>query len=140
MLDSSFVASQDPESRHQEIKIGWMLFIPSFLLISVPFAFVFVYSLYTGRDESQLVMRFLNEYHVALFIPLIAVLATLAASIYLVIVKDVIRILKYRRELTIARRYDFDGAPLSDSNTTAAILVVGTLLVLSAMMFFRIGA
>jgi hypothetical protein len=52
MLDSSFVASQDPESRHQEIKIGWMLFIPSFLLISVPFAFVFVYSLcHLRRDD-----------------------------------------------------------------------------------------
>lgn len=130
MRNDELFDSLDTESRDQEITLGLWLFAPTFVFVCMPAAALFAYSVYTGDDKSTLVFRFLNEYHVALFIPMIVILACLAAAIYLILVKDLIRIYETRRRNDLLRFDDDDELPLSDgmrrtlSGFAATVIVV----------------
>ena len=133
MLDNDLIDSLDTESRDVEIRFAFWLMMPALVCILLPATCLFVYARTTGYDESALVLRFLNEYHVALFLPLIMICATLAASLYLLIAKDVIRMMGNLRSNQLPQRLDSDNAPIMSEGTQRALAgFAATALVASA--------
>ena len=141
MIDHDLVDSLDTESRAQEIQFGFWLMLPALVCILIPAACLFVYARYTGFDEYPLVMRFLQEYHVALFIPLIMISASLVASLHLIIVKDVIRIVRDRRSNELLHRFDSDNAPTISEGAQRALagFAASALVVFATGMLLWIG-
>ncbi len=80
----------DVDSRTSDRNRGFLLALPSVVLILLPLFYFVALSVYTGRDEFGPLRDFLNHYHVALFFVMIPCLGALVVSGYLIIVKGVI--------------------------------------------------
>ena len=141
MFDKDLIDSLDTESRAQEMKFGMWLTAPAFVFIIIPAACLFAYSRSTGYDEYPLVMHLLHEYHVALFIPLIIICATLSAALYLILVKDVIRFAQQRRRSELMHQVYPDTAPEMPEGQQRAIagFVAFALVILTTGMLFWNG-